>query len=486
MVSKIELQKSFKWSFFIQLSFQLIGFAVSIFLARILSPSDFGVIGILTIFINLSKKITDGGLASSLIRSNGITERDFSTVFYFNLICSVLLYVLLFFFSHSIANFFEIEIIEDLLKVFGLSIIISAFTITQSVKLNKELKFKTQFKILLPSLVLSGVIGIGAANYGYGVWSLVIKEIVFAVSGSIQLWYYSKWKPLPIFDVNLIKVHLNFGYKLVLTDLFSQFFKDINKGLIGKLFSSADLGFFTRAKSMEELPNSVIFNTINRVMFPLLSKVQDDSNQLKNLYSKIIKVVSFIVIPFLMLLFIIADPFFIFLLTEKWLSAVPYFKILLIAGMIGPLQPYLLNICKVKGRSDLVLKLSIVEYVFVFLSMLAIFPFGILGLLWGLVVATLAKLIVAMFYSGRLINYSFKNQILDLKEGFLSGVAAFGFITLLYQTGLFSNMFPIVELVLVSGLFYIIIILGSILLKFESVHLVKTLFLQKKTLKISK
>ena len=470
------IKSSFKWSFIIQASFQIIGFLVSIILARVLSPSDFGIIGILTIFINLSKNITDGGLASSLIRTKAPSERDFSTVFYFNLVCSISLYAILFIAAPFIANFFKVPLIENLLRVFGVTIILSAFTITQSVKLNKELNFKTQFKILLPSLLISAIAGIASAYYGLGVWSLVIKEVVFSLLASMQLWFYSRWKPLRVFDRDSFKNHFYYGYKLVITDLISQFFRDSNKAIIGKVFSPSQLGFFTRAQSMQDLPNQVIFNTINRVLFPMLSKVQDSDIRLRDLYRQVIKIISFLVTPFLTLLYLVAKPLFIFLLTEKWLPAVPYFKILIIAGMIAPLQPYLLNICKVKGRSDLVLKLSFVEYIFIFLSMLAIIPFGIYGLLWGLVLATIGKLMVAMYYAGKLINYSMKSQLLDLKEGFVLSVIGFLWISGLQKGHVLPDNSPLLSLIVTSTLYYILLILIAIFFKFEGVSNIKLLF----------
>ena len=470
------IKSSFKWSFIIQASFQIIGFLVSIILARILSPSDFGIIGILTIFINLSKNITDGGLASSLIRTKDPSEVDFSTVFYFNLVCSVFMYAILFITAPFVAVFFKLPLIENLLRVFGVTIILSAFTITQSVKLNKELNFKTQFKILLPSLLISAIAGISSAYYGMGVWSLVIKEVVFSLLASMQLWFYSRWKPLRVFNRNSFKNHFYYGYKLVITDVISQFFNDSNKAIIGKIFSPAQLGFFTRAQTMQDLPNQVIFNTINRVLFPMLSKVQDSDIRLRDLYRQVIKIISFLVTPFLTLLYLVAKPLFIFLLTEKWLPAVPYFKILIIAGMIAPLQPYLLNICKVKGRSDMVLKLSLVEYFFIFLSMLAIIPFGIYGLLWGLVVATIGKLMVAMYFSGKLIHYSIKSQLLDLKEGFVLSLIGFLWISGLQKGHVLPDNSPLLSLIVTSTLYYILLILIAIFFKFEGVSNIKLLF----------
>ena len=323
------IKSSFKWSFIIQASFQIIGFLVSIILARILSPSDFGIIGILTIFINLSKNITDGGLASSLIRTKDPSEVDFSTVFYFNLVCSVFMYAILFITAPFVAVFFKLPLIENLLRVFGVTIILSAFTITQSVKLNKELNFKTQFKILLPSLLISAIAGISSAYYGLGVWSLVIKELVFVTFSSAQLWLYSRWKPMWVFDKKSFRNHFHYGYKLVITDVISQFFNDSNKAIIGKFFSPSQLGFFTRAQTMQDLPNQVIFNTINRVLFPMLSKIQDSDIRLRDLYRQVIKIISFLVTPFLTLLYLVAKPLFIFLLTEKTKEKILSYSIIL-------------------------------------------------------------------------------------------------------------------------------------------------------------
>lgn len=473
---KSAAKKSFKWSLLIQLSNQSLNFLLTIILARILSPADFGIIGLTTIFINIAKKVTDGGLASSLIRTEEVDDRDFSTVFYFNLVCSLFFYSLLFVSAPFIAKYFETPIIKDLVRVSGLAVIFSAFTITQSVKLNKELNFKKQFQIQLPSIAISSFVAITAAYYGMGVWSLVLRELVFILTAGIQLWFYSNWTPLLIFDKNSFKKHFGFGYKLVITDLISQVFNDSYKAIIGKTFSTSQLGFFTRAKSLEELPSSLVFNSINRVMFPILAQVQDDHQRLKNVYSEIIKAVTFLITPFLMLLYIIAEPLFNFLFTEKWLPAVPYFKILIIAGMIAPLQPYLLNICKVKGRSDLVLKLSVIEYILVGLSMLAMIPFGIYGLLWGIVVATIVKLLFAMYIAGNLIGYSVSEQMIDLREGFILSGIGFILTKILISTELLCGISSIGLIVALTSYYYLMVIFFSWLLGFNSITIVKSLF----------
>ncbi len=459
----------------IQLSNQIFGFIITLILARILSPSDFGIIGLISIFINLSKKITDGGLTSSLIRTQNVSETEFSTIFYFNLVASSFLYGILFLLAPKIAIYFSVPEIQNLIRYSGLTIIISAFTLTQSVKLNKSLNFKLQFKILLPSLIISALAGILSAKFGFGIWSLVIKELAFSISASLQLWLFSKWTPKFVFDWNIFKRHFSFGYKLVVTDIVTQIFNDAYKFIIGKSFSAAQLGFFTRAKSMEELPNQIVFNTINRVLFPMLSQVQDDDIRLKKVYSQIIKMVTFLITPLLMFLYLVAEPLFVFLLTEKWLPSVHYFKVLIIAGMVAPLQPYLLNICKVKGRSDLVLKLSIVEYVIIGLSIFAMIPFGITGLLWGLVAATLAKLLIAMIFVGRLISYSVNEQLLDLKEGFLVSLLGYLSINLILSFVSLKAYPPFFILMLTFIMFYSIVLVTSILFRFESLNYLKSI-----------
>lgn len=475
MLNKSTFLYSAVWSFFQQFGFTAINFIVSIILARLLLPNDFGTYGIALIFSGIANLISDSGISSSLIRTKEIDDLDYNVAFWSNVGISFVLYFVVFFASPYIALFYSNQSLTSILRIVSLSIIISSLTTVQSVRLTKELKFKKKFLVGIPALLTSGFIGIYLASNNYGIWSLVYKDLTFYIVAGFNLWLSTKWYPSFIFDRSKLNHHFSFGYKLLITDLISRFFQDSYKLIIGKSFSFSELGFFTRAKSMEELPSQVVFNTINRVLFPMLAQVQDDEQRLKKVYSQIIKMVTFLVTPLLMLLHIVAEPLFVFLLTEKWLPAVPYFKILIIAGMIAPLQPYLLNICKVKGRSDLVLKLSIVEYIFIALSMLAMIPWGMNGLLWGLVVATLAKLLVAMFFAGSLIEYSIKEQLFDLKEGFILSLIGFLFIKVLDKSNILPLLDPLYSLVIIASLYYIFLFFISWLFRFESITLIKIL-----------
>jgi len=433
MEFKSKAVSGFSWSVIIQLSHQIIGFIVSIILARILFPKDFGIIGMISIFITTGKFLLDGGLASSLIRNKDVNQEDYSTVFFTNVAAAILIYILLFMTAPLIASFFGESILINLLRVYGIVFLIGSFSTIQSVRLNKNLQFKTQFKLLLPSLIISAMVSIWMAYNGFGVWSLVWKELIFSGIATIQLWFYANWQPTLIFNKKLFKYHFNFGSKLLLTDILSSFFNDVYKIVIGKYFSASQLGLYTRAKSMEELPNGIIFNAINRVMYPLLSNVNDDDERLKRIYRQIITTVHFLVVPVLVLMAILAKPLFIFLLTEKWIEAVPYFQILIIAALFSPMQAYMLNICKVKGRSDLVLKLSTIQYLLLAVGLLPAIWLGIYGLLWSIVIVTAVMVAITAYFAGSLIGYTIKEQIQDVYQPFLLSTIAGLFMSFLYQ-----------------------------------------------------
>lgn len=402
------------WSFLIQGGTQVINFVVTVLLARLLLPEEFGLIGMIAVFMAISRALLDGGFVSSLIRTKNADNIDYSTVFFVNLISSVILYGILFFTAPLIAAFYQKAILVDLVRVLGLILIINAFSLVQSAKLNKALRFKTQFKLQLPSLIISAGISIWMAYNHFGVWSLVAKDLIYAFLATIQLWWYGKWIPSFIFDKEKFRYHFNFGYKLSLTQVINTSFDNLYNVVIGKYFSAAQLGYFTRARSLEQLPTGFFYNAFNRVFYPLLAKISDDDAQLKHYYSQLMRIIVFVVTPTLVYLGVIAEPLFRWLLTEKWLPAVPYFQILLISGIFYPIHKYNLNICYLKGRSDLVLRLSMLHNSLLLVGALSAIWLGIYGLLYSLVIVTILITIINSFVSGRLISYDLKSQFLDL------------------------------------------------------------------------
>ncbi|HSV87891.1 MAG TPA: lipopolysaccharide biosynthesis protein [Bacteroidales bacterium] len=418
------------WSFLIQAGFQVVNFATSIILARILLPEEFGLIGLVTIFIVIGRVLVEGGLSTSLIRTKEPDQNDYSTVFFMNLAGAFIIYLVMFLLAPLIAQYFNQPSLVLLVRVLCLIFIINALSTVQSTRLNKNLQFRTQFKLLFPSLVISSSIGIWMAYNGYGVWSLVWKDLAFAAIATTQLWLYSKWKPAWVFNWEIFRYHFSFGYKLTITGITTAIFGSIYKFIIGRYFSVAELGFFTRAKSMEELPTSSLVAAFNRVAFPLLSQVNDDNERLKSVYKRLMIQVVFWIAPVLIIAGVLATPLFRFLLTEKWLPAVPYFQILLLAGLFFPMHQYNLNICNVKGRSDMVLKISLIQILLTIVGVLVAVRLGVFGLLWSIVIINFVTAILSGFLSGRLINYTLIEQFKDIAPAIIIGCLAGAFVFL--------------------------------------------------------
>ena len=281
------------WTFSEKVGVQLLQFGISIVLARLLTPADYGLIGLLGIFMGISSTFVDSGLTLSLIRKNNIERIDESTVFYFNVIICVILYAVLFFTASSIASFFEQPLLEPIVKVYGLTLIINAFSKIQLTLLTKKLNFKKQFFIILPSTLFSGVVGIVMAFNNFGVWSLVGYSVSSSLFQAVQLWTYNKWRPILSFSLPLLKEHLRFGLPLLGSGLLDSTFNEMTNIVFGKFFSPTELGFYSRAKNLQELPVSNISTTLSKVTLPVFAKIAHDDVLLKNAYRKVMVSVMF-------------------------------------------------------------------------------------------------------------------------------------------------------------------------------------------------
>ncbi|MGV8963845.1 MAG: lipopolysaccharide biosynthesis protein [Candidatus Saccharimonadaceae bacterium] len=412
------------WTFAQQFSTQGIGFLISVVLARLLLPAEFGIIGMIAIFIGIGGALVDSGLASSLIRTPNANQEDFSTVFYFNIVGSILIYIILYLTAPFIANFFNQPILTDIARVYGITFIINAFSTIQLTRLTQMMDFKTQMKVSVPSLLGGGALGIILAYLGYGVWSLVWMRLFQSFLNSLQLWVVSKWKPSLDFNVAKFKYHFNFGYKLLLSGLLDTIFSNSYTVIIGKLFPPAQLGFYTRANSVVQLPVENISGALNKVTYPLFSSIKDDDVRLRKVYKQIMQMVTFLIAPTLIIMGILATPLFRFVFTEKWLPAVPYFQILCISGILYPFHVYNLNILNVKGRSDLFLRLEIIKKILLVVTILLSIPFGMYGLLWGLVISSALALFINTHYSGKFIHYNGFQQIIDVSPILLISIIA--------------------------------------------------------------
>ena len=466
---KSKAKSGMLWSFMIQGGTQVINFVVTIILSRLLMPEQFGLIGMISIFLAIGAALVDGGFVTSLIRTEDADDLDYSSVFFMNLFSSLILYGILFLTAPLIASFFNHFILIDLIRVQSLILIISAFSLVQSTKLNKELQFKTQFKLQIPALIISAISAVLLAYLGLGVWSLVAKELIYTFLASAQLWWYAKWTPKFIIDKEKIKYHFKFGYKVSLTSILNTSFKNLYNVIIGKYFSATQLGYFTRAKSLEQLPSVFFFNSFNRVFYPLLAKVNNDRAKLKSMYARLMRLVVFVVSPILIYLGVIAEPFMRFLLTEKWLPAVPYFQLLLLSGIFYPIHSYNLNICNLKGRSDVVLKLSFFHNSLLFLGSFSIIWFGIYGLLYNLIFVNILVTIINAYVSGQFISYGLKEQSKDMIPILVLNLSLGGVFYFL-QNEWFYQMNDVWN-ILINGIAFCMIYLGFAYL--TKMHVIK-------------
>ena len=459
----------FVWTFAEQFGNQLIGFIISVILARLLLPEQFGLIGMIAVFVAIGNALLHAGLTKSLIRGENLTATDYSTVFYFNISASLVIYICIYLLAPVIADFYGQSLLEDIVRLYCITFIISGFSAVQLARLTKKMNFKTQTLIAIPSAIIGGIVGIILALLDFGVWSLVWSSISSAIVSTIQLWIYSDWRPTFDFNFDKLKFHFSYGYKLTLSELLDRIFKNIFLIAIGKYFSAAQVGLYVRAETMNQLPVKNISNALDKVTFPLFVNIQNDNKRLKRVYEKILKMVVFVVTPVLITLAILAEPLFRFLFTEKWLPAVPYFQILCITGILYPLHSYNLDILNVKGRSDLFLKLEVIKKVLIILVLMITIPLGIIEMLYGQVIISIIAFFINAHYSGRFINYTATQQLKDIFPIlFLS--SSVGGIIFLVDNLLLMDITDFLRLLIGSFIGAIIYILVSYFLKFESLR----------------
>lgn len=407
------------WSFIDSIAGQGITFIVGIILARILSPKEFGLIGMLTIFIAISQSFIDSGFRQALIRKQNCTQTDYSTVFYFNIVVGIFFYILLFISAPFIGGFFHEPILKDLIKVLGLGLIINSFTIIQSTLLTKNINFKQQAEISVIAAIISGLISISLAFTGWGVWSLVALTLVKNAINSVLLWFWSNWKPIWYFSSKSFNELFAFGSKLLISGLIDTIYRNVNYLIIGKYFSAVELGYYTQADQFQSMPSTNLQGIIARVSYPVLSSIQHDKQRLKDAYKKIIKSTMLFTFVLMLGMAAIAKPMIITLIGEKWEPCVIYLQMLCFVGMFYPLHALNLNMLQVQGRSDLFLRLEIIK------KTLAI-PIIIIGVIWGIKAMILGMIIISLvayylnsYWSGGFIGYSFLEQIKDILPSFL-------------------------------------------------------------------
>lgn len=466
------------WTYTQQFGSQVISFVVSIILARALLPEEFGLIGMIAIFIGIGSTLFDGGMTSSLIRSDNLEKSDFSTVFIFNLSVSIAIYCLLFITAPFIADFYHQPQLTDITRIYALSFVFSAFGSVQNTILSKAMYFKKQALLTLPALLSGSVVALVMAKNGYGVWSLVGMALTNTFCLSVTLWLTSQWKPSLEFSNEKFRKHFNYGYKLTLSGLLDIIFTNIYQIIIGRFFNASVVGYYTRANQLMMMPVGNVSTALNKVVFPLFAEIQNDEIRLRSVYKRIMLLVLFIINPIVVLMLILAEPLTVFLFTDKWLPMVPIFQIICLSGLLYPLHLYNLLILQVKGRSDLFLKLEIVKKIALSVILFVSFFYGLYGLLWGQLIFSILALFINTYFAGSMINYSIKFQMLDMVPLFLL-VGSMGVAVYAVDKYLLSNLANILRLA-ISSISGLLLYVGlSYTFKFSSLLEVKNIILRK-------
>ncbi len=401
---------------------QGITFIVGLVLARLLSPSEYGLIGLTSIFITIFNSIIDSGFSQALIRKKDVTNDDYNTMFITNMVLSIIMFTALFFCAPFIASFFKrLELIK-LTRVMGLVLIINAFSITQNTVLTKRIDFKTRTKASLISALVSGAVGISMAFMGYGVWALVSQQITKQTVNTVCLWIFNRWWPNFTFSHQSLKYMWGFGWKLLASGLLDNIWSQIYHLVVGKFYSPNTLGQYSRAREYPSIFSSNLNMIVSRVSFPVLASIQDDKVRLLNAYRRIIKTTMFVTAVCLIFMGAIAEPMIYCLVGTKWHQAATFIPLICISLSLYPLHSINLNMLKVQGRSDLFLRLEIIKKIVAIGPIcLGIFV-GIYSMVVGSVVTGIINLFLNSYYSGKYLGYSFLMQMKDIAPFYGIGI----------------------------------------------------------------
>jgi len=418
------------WSFADGFTNQGSQILVGIILARLLSPKEFGLIGMIYVFVAISQSATDSGFSQALIRKNDCTQADYSTVFYFNLAAGVLCYAILFLCAGPISRFFKEPQLLVLVRVLGIAVVINSMGLIQRTILTKTINFKLQTKISVIASTASGIIGIGLAYYGWGIWSLVWKTLSQSVLTVVLLWTWSKWKPVLAFCFSSFCEMFGFGSKLLVSGLIDTISRNIYYVVIGRYFSAADLGYYTRADTFSSMPSANLMNVVGRVSYPVLAQIKNDTGKLKTGYELLIKNTMFVSFVVMIGIAAVARPLVLTLLGEKWLPSVPYLRLLCFAGMLYPLHALNLDMLKVKGRSDLFLRLEVIKKLLIIPTIVLGVVFGIKVMILAIIGDSVISYLLNGYWSGMMVNYPVRQQVADLTPLFVISLLIGGLVFL--------------------------------------------------------
>lgn len=411
-----QIAHSFGWSALERFSVQGINFLLSIIIARMVSPSSYGLIVIVQIFLSFSQVFIDGGFVNALIQKKDRDETDYCTVFFFNLGVAVCLYLLLFLFAPIIAGFYEEPQLILITRVISLNLIFSSLSLVQKTRLTIDLDFKTQSKASLIAAIISGILGIFCAYFGLEVWALVIQGLVNQLMITIALILYSRWKPKPIFSIHSFIKLFTFGSKLMINNILTSIYVNITNLVIGKKYSSSDLAFYNRGFTLSQFPSANLSEVMNRVIYPILVKVQDDKESLKNEYLKYLHLSYYIILPLMGGLLVLSEPLVEVVLTSKWIDAVPYIQIFCLNFMLYPLQLQTGNPVAAIGHSGVLLKAQVIKRIVSFVILVVSLTISVPAVCWGILISSIFETMINIYVCEREIGVGFILHIKNLKD----------------------------------------------------------------------
>ena len=458
-----EVLSNFLWRFAERCGAQLVAFIVSIVLARLLTPDDYGTIALVTVFTTIMQVFVDSGLGTALIQKKDADDLDFSSVFYFNFAVCIVLYLIMFFSAPLIASFYSLPELTPVVRVISLTIVISGVKGVQQSYVSRNMLFKRFFYATLGGTIFSAFLGIAMAYLGFGVWAIVAQQLSNTAIDTLILWITVKWRPKWIFSWERLKGLLGFGWKMLCSALLDTIYNNIRSLLIGKVYSSADLAYYNEGKKFPNLIVTNINSSINSVLLPAMSREQDDKDRVKNMTRRSIMVSCYIMAPLMIGLACCASNIVVVVLTEKWLPCVFYLQIFCITYMFYPIHTANLNAIKAMGRSDLFLKLEIWKKVIGMILLLATLFISVKAMAYSLLISTLTSMIINSWPNKKLLDYSFIEQMKDILPSILLAV---GMGVVVYFIGLFN--LPTLPLLLIQvvcgGLIYVA---GSAIFKLE-------------------
>lgn len=472
---KSKTVKGVVWSSIERFSTQGVQFLIMIIMARLLTPKDYGLIGMLAMFLAVAQSLIDSGFSQALIRKQNRTDVDNSTVFYFNIIVSCSLYLILFISAPFVADFYNQSELTSVMRVVCLGVILNSLAVVQRALLTVRIDFKTQAKASLSAAVISGCIGIVLAYSGFGVWALVVQQLLNLSVNTLLLWIFSKWRPIAVFSWDSFHELFAFGSKMLASGLLDTLYRNIYPIVIGKLFSASSLGHYTRAQQFSEFPSSNITGIIQRVTYPVLCGIQDDMERLTNVYRKFLKLSAFIIFPLMIGLSAVALPFVDIILGVQWSFCGQLLQIICFAMMWYPIHSINLNLLQVKGRSDLFLRLEIIKKILGITVLCITAPFGLIVMCYGQIFNSIVALAINTYYTGKLINVGFIRQMKDLLPTILLSLTMFGTI-LLVNGFIESNMYRLIIGIMVGIVVYVS---GSYIFKFKELQTLFSLIRRK-------